>query len=102
MSEQAAEYGKHTGRLEVVVKFHEKPPVLQVEGGHQFTLDCGGTRVVAAVSAKAWRKCLSAMETYPEWVGAVSGKVAVVHEGVIQLRDCGLQVFEKKPKVGAS
>ena len=43
------------------------------------------------------------MDSFADWVGAMSGKIAKISpDGVIELENAGVNVFEKKPKATES
>ena len=87
------------GRAEVTVKFNEVPPVREDKDGIALELDCGeGWIITARLRPKSWRKALAAMEEYPQWVAAITGKLGRRTPHGLMLADAGIQVFEKKPK----
>lgn len=86
---------------EITVKFTERPEVpvqgkkvsLQVTGEN-------GIVVKAALNRKTLKKQVEKMDSFTNWVAALSGKiVSISPEGVIELEAAGVNVFEKKQKV---
>ena len=85
---------------EVVIKFNEKPELpstgkkvpLTVEGEN-------GIKVVANLNRKTLKKQVEKMDSFADWIAALSGKtLSLSSEGLIELDAAGLQVFEKKSK----
>jgi hypothetical protein len=90
-----------TGRIpEIIIKFSDKPQL--PTQGKKVTLEIQGENnvtVKAEVNRKTLKKQVEKMDEYPEWIGALSGKIAHIStDGVIELEGAGLQVFEKKKK----
>jgi hypothetical protein len=88
-------------RAEVTVKFHETPAAREDRDGITLELECDGWVIAATLKPKAWRKALLAMEQYPQWVAAISGKLGARTSQGFTLAEVGIQVFEKKPKAAA-
>ncbi len=91
-----------TGRKpEITVKFTERPNV--PEQGKKVVLQVteeGGVVVKAELNRKTLKKQVEKMDSFADWVAALSGKIASVSpEGVIELEAAGVNVFEKKQKV---
>ena len=89
------------GRIpEITIKFTEHA-ILPTEG-KKVTLEIRGENniiVKAELNRKTLKKQVAKMEEYPEWVGALSGKIkSISPDGVIELEGAGCQVFEKKKK----
>ena len=88
------------GRIpELSIKFTEKP-ILPAEG-KKVLVEIQGERnvkVKAEVNRKTLKKQVAKMEEFDDWVGALSGKILSINDGVIELEGAGLQVFEKKKK----
>jgi hypothetical protein len=86
---------------EMTVKFSERP--MLPEQGKKVTLEVrgeGGIVVRAELNRKTLAKHVEKMDSYADWVGALSGKVAKISaEGIVELETAGVQVFEKKAKV---
>jgi hypothetical protein len=85
---------------EVTIKFSQKPEIpsegktvtLQIKGEN-------GISVRAAIARKNLSKQIEKMESFEEWVAALSGKmVEIAPDGVIELEGAGINVFEKKGK----
>ncbi len=85
---------------EVVIKFNEKPELpaagkkvpLTVEGEN-------GIKVLANLNRKTLKKQVEKMDSFADWIAALSGKtLSLSSEGLIELDAAGLQVFEKKTK----
>ena len=88
-----------SGRMEVSIKFNEKPPSTFTEDGKvQIEIECNGKRVRASLKPKSWRKASALMDQYPLWVACVSGKMAAMDAAGMELEGAGIQVFEKKEK----
>ncbi len=91
-----------TGRKpEITVKFNERPDI--PEQGKKVTLlvkEENGVVVKAPMNRKTLKKQVEKMDSFTDWVAALSGKIASVSpEGVIELEAAGVNVFEKKQKV---
>ena len=85
---------------EVTIKFSQKPEIpsegktvtLQIKGEN-------GISVRAEIARKNLSKQIEKMESFEEWVAALSGKmVEIAPDGVIELEGAGINVFEKKSK----
>ncbi|WP_293040413.1 MULTISPECIES: hypothetical protein [unclassified Moorena] len=89
---------------EITVKFTERPNL--PEQGKKVTLlltGDNGITVQAELNRKTLKKQVEKMDSFADWVAALSGKIARVSpEGVIELEGAGVNVFEKKPKVSQS
>ena len=69
-----------------------KKVTLQVTGEN-------GIVVKAELNRKTLAKQVEKMDSFAEWVGALSGKVSSLSpNGVVTLEKAGVQVFEKKQK----
>ncbi len=91
-----------TGRKpEITVKFTERPNV--PEQGKKVVLQVteeSGVVVKAEINRKTLKKQVEKMDSFADWVAALSGKIASVSpEGVIELEAASVNVFEKKQKV---
>ncbi len=91
-----------TGRKpEITVKFTERPNV--PEQGKKVVLQVkeeSGVVVKAEINRKTLKRQVEKMDSFADWVAALSGKIASVSQsGVIELEAPGLNVFEKKQKV---
>ena len=86
---------------EITVKFNERPDI--PEQGKKVTLlvkEENGVVVKAEMNRKTLKKQVEKMDSFTDWVAALSGKIASVSpEGVIELEAAGVNVFEKKQKV---
>ncbi len=91
-----------TGRKpEITVKFTERPNVPE-QGKKVVLLLTGESGVVvkAPLNRKTLKKQVEKMDSFADWVAALSGKIASVSpEGVIELEAASVNVFEKKQKV---
>ena len=85
---------------ELIIKFSQKPEIpsegktvtLQIKGEN-------GISVRATLSRKNLSKQIEKMDSFEEWVAALSGKmVAIAPDGVVELEGAGINVFEKKGK----
>ena len=85
---------------ELTIKFSQKPEMpsegktvtLQIKGEN-------GISVRATLSRKNLSKQIEKMESFEEWVAALSGKmVEIAPDGVVELEGSGINVFEKKGK----
>ena len=85
---------------EMTVKFTQRPDV--PAQGKKVTLQVTGENgivVKAELNRKSLKKQVEKMDSFADWVGALSGKIARISpDGVIQLESAGVNVFEKKPK----
>ncbi len=91
-----------TGRKpEITVKFTERPNV--PEQGKKVVLQVteeSGVVVKAPLNRKTLKKQVEKMDSFADWVAALSGKIASVSQsGVIELEAASVNVFEKKQKV---
>ena len=72
------------------------------EQGKKVTLQVigeNGIVVKAELNRKTLKKQVEKMDSFADWVAALSGKIAKVSpDGVIELDRAGVNVFEKKPK----
>lgn len=87
---------------ELAVKFTERPEL--PEQGKKFTLEIeaeNGAVIRAEVNRKTLKKQLSKAEAegWEKWIGVLSGKISSLsEEGVIELKEAGVSVFEDKSK----
>ncbi|MDJ0717856.1 MAG: hypothetical protein QNJ54_27155 [Prochloraceae cyanobacterium] len=85
---------------ELTVKFSTRPEL--PETGKKVTLQVNsdnGISVRATLNRKTLKKQVDKMDSFEEWVGALSGQMSGLgDDGVIELVGAGLQVFEKKSK----
>ncbi|MDJ0719403.1 MAG: hypothetical protein QNJ54_35160 [Prochloraceae cyanobacterium] len=85
---------------ELTVKFSTRPEL--PETGKKVTLQINsdnGISVRATLNRKTLKKQVDKMDSFDEWVGALSGQMSgIAEDGVIDLEGAGLQVFEKKKK----
>lgn len=87
------------GKLEITIKIAELPNATAVENGWQhFQIDCDGRIISVTVKPKVWKKLADAQANFPEWVGAIAGKMGEATENGFILLEPNIQVFEKKPK----
>ena len=89
---------------EMTVKFSQRPDV--PTQGKKVTLQVTGENgivVKAELNRKTLKKQVAKMDSFADWVGALSGKIARTSpDGVIELESAGVNVFEKKPKAAES
>lgn len=89
---------------EMTVKFTQRPDV--PAQGKKVTLQVTGENgivVKAELNRKTLKKQVEKMDSFADWVGALSGKIAKISpDGVIELESAGVNVFEKKPKATES
>ena len=88
-------------QAEITVKFTERPDL--PEQGKKVTLQITGENgivVKAEVNRKTLAKQVQKMDTFAEWVAALSGKISeITTDGMVILEGGNVQVFEKKQKV---
>ena len=89
-----------TGKLEVTIKISEFPAGVQtVENGWKaFDVDCDGKIVSVTLKPKMFKKLEDAKANYPQWVGAIAGKLVHIGKDGFVLGEPNVQVFERKPK----
>ncbi|MGI2908601.1 fertility inhibition FinO-like protein [Tolypothrix sp. VBCCA 56010] len=91
------------GKLEITIKINELPQAKTVENGwQQFQIDCDGRIISVTLKPKVWKKLTDAQANYPQWVGAIAGKMGEATENGFVLNEPNIQVFEKKPKPDAA
>jgi len=85
---------------EITVKFNTRPSL--PETGKSILLEITteqGFTVRANVNRKTLKKQVEKMDTFTEWIAALSGKITRIDpNGVVELEGAGVVVFEKKPK----
>ncbi len=87
------------GKLELTIKINELPQPQTLENSwQQFEIDCDGRIVTVVVKPKIWKKLTDAASNYPQWVGAIAGKLGQQTEQGFVLEEPNIQVFERKPK----
>ncbi|MEM9507729.1 MAG: hypothetical protein AAGA16_08570 [Cyanobacteria bacterium P01_E01_bin.35] len=91
-----------TGRIpELTIKFTE-PPQNIPEEGKKVTIEVKSENnytVRAEVNRKSLKKIVNKMDMWNEWVASLSGKMRNLSaEGVIQLDEAGINIFEIVPK----
>jgi len=90
------------GRIpELTIKFTERPQNIPTEG-KKATIEIKGENdiaVKAEVNRKSLKKVVTKMDTWENWVAALSGKMqSISTDGVVELVDAGINIFEIKPK----
>jgi hypothetical protein len=89
---------------EITIKFNQRPDL--PEQGKKVTVEITGENgiiVKAELNRKTLKKQVEKMDSFADWVGAMSGKIARISpDGVIELENAGVNVFEKKPKATES
>jgi len=87
-------------QAEITVKFNTRPDLPEV--GKTVALEITteqGFSVRANVNRKSLKKQVEKMDTFADWIAALSGKIArIAPNGVIELEGASITVFEKKPK----
>jgi len=87
------------GKLEITIKINELPQSQTVENGWQrLEIDCDGRIITMVVKPKVFKKLADAQANYPQWVGAIAGKMGQATDNGFMLLEPNIQVFEKKPK----
>ncbi|MBD6620960.1 fertility inhibition FinO-like protein [Komarekiella sp. 'clone 1'] len=87
------------GKLEITIKINQLPQAKTVENGwQQFDIDCDRRIISVTVKPKVWKKLTDAQASYPQWVGAIAGKLGQETENRFVLEEPNIQVFERKPK----
>ncbi|MGI2907670.1 fertility inhibition FinO-like protein [Tolypothrix sp. VBCCA 56010] len=87
------------GKLEITIKITELPSATAVENGWQrFDIDCDGRIISVTVKPKVWKKLTDAATNYPQWVGAIAGKMGEATDNGFVLLEPSVQTFEKKQK----
>nr|ADN18138.1 hypothetical protein Cyan7822_6348 [Gloeothece verrucosa PCC 7822] len=85
---------------EVTIKFSERPDV--PETGKKVTLQVTGDNgivVRADMNRKTLQKNVEKMDSYEDWIAAMSGKIVKIGpDGTIELEGAGINVFERKMK----
>lgn len=94
------------GKLEITIKINELPQSETVENGWQrLEIQCDERIITMILKPKVFKKLTDAQANYPEWVGAIAGKMGETTENGFVLLEPNIQVFEKKSrgdKVAAS
>ena len=85
---------------EITIKFNQRPDL--PEQGKKVLLEIrseNGMIVKAELNRKTLKKQVAKMDSFADWVGALSGKIVRISpDGKIELESAGVNVFEKKPK----
>jgi hypothetical protein len=86
---------------EITIKFTTRPDL--PDSGKKVMLQVTGENgvvVKAELNRKTLQKQIEKMDSFPDWVAVLSGKIAqVTSEGIVELESAGINVFEKKQKV---
>ena len=90
------------GRIpELTIKFTERPQNIP-EQGKKAIIEIKGENdiaVKAEVNRKSLKKVVTKMDTWENWVAALSGKMqSISADGVVELVDAGINIFEIKKK----
>jgi len=88
------------GNLDLSIRMKQLPK-LTTEGKKQVDIEVNTSLgpVICSVKSKSFRKIEKTIEGFShEYVVMLSGKEIEKDGGIIRLKGCGLQVFEKKPK----
>ena len=100
---------------ELTIKFSEKPNLpaegkkvlVEIQGERNVNRSiahagvspaCLDLKVKAEVNRQTLKKQVAQMDEYEDWIGALSGKIPSINNGVIELEGADLHVFEKKKK----
>jgi|GEM_PF-1724344 len=87
-------------QAEITVKFNTRPELPEV--GKTVLLEIKteqGFTVRANINRKSLKKQVEKMDTFTDWIGALSGKITRIDpNGVVELEGAGVVVFEKKAK----
>jgi hypothetical protein len=88
------------GKLEITIKINQFPTEVKTvtNGWKQFSVEADGREVSITVRPKVWNKLEEAQKSYPQWVGAITGKLGEITPQGFVLTEPTIQVFEKKPK----
>ncbi len=87
-------------QMEITVKFTERPdvPAQGKKVSVEITAE-NGVVVKAELNRKTFSKQVQKIETFEDWIGALSGKVSeITTEGLVILETASVQIFEKKQK----
>ncbi len=88
-----------TGKMEVTIKINQLPEAVTVQNGwQQFEVECEGRVIRVTIKPKMWKKLTEAAINYPQWVGAIAGKLGQPIENGFLLEEANIQVFERKVK----
>ncbi len=90
------------GRIpELTIKFTERPQNLPEEG-KKVVIEVkseNNVTVKAEVNRKSLKKLMGKMDTFENWVAALSGKIKnISSDGVVELVEAGINIFEIKKK----
>jgi len=85
------------GKLELTIKINEFPVDVATDknGWKSFDLDCDGKIFHVHVKPKVFKKLEDAQANFPQWVGAIAGKLGEKTEQGFVLLETNVQVFEK-------
>ena len=85
------------GKLELTIKINEFPVDVTTDknGWKSFDLDCDGKIFHVHVKPKVFKKLEDAQANFPQWVGAIAGKLGEETEQGFVLLEPNVQVFEK-------
>lgn len=91
------------GKLDVTLKINELPQAKPATPQTVlFAVRADGRTVVVELKNKAWNGLKTAVEHYPQWVAAITGKLGEPIEGGFRLENPAVQVFEKRAKPEAA
>ncbi|MGK7873504.1 MAG: hypothetical protein AB4426_09370 [Xenococcaceae cyanobacterium] len=87
-------------RAEITLKFNTIPEVRTLPKGRVefYMLAPNGVVFTVNIKGKSWRKAEASMKQFSDWVAMVGGKLGDPTPKGFEVKDAGLQVFEKKPK----
>lgn len=89
------------GKIEVKIKISELPKETRTVryGWQEFYINADGQRVVLKVRPRIWRKMQEANAQFPEWIGAITGKMGHRIKDGFALLSAAVQVYEQKVRV---
>ncbi len=88
-------------KSEVTIKFSGGLPEAKPAENKKVEIsltDQNGIVFTALINAKSWRKAETNTNEFPDWAGAISGKLGQRTENGFEVIDAGIQIFEKKVK----
>lgn len=92
-----------SGKLKVTIKINELSQAKTLENNwQQFNIYCDRRIISVTVKSKVCHKLTDAASNYPQWVGAIAGKLDQESEHGLVLEEPNRQVFERKFKAEAT
>ncbi|MBD2566119.1 MULTISPECIES: fertility inhibition FinO-like protein [Nostoc] len=86
------------GKLEIAIKINQLPQAKTVDNGWQQFDICDRRIISVTVQPEVRKKLTDAQASYPQWVGAITGKLGQETENRFALEEPNIQVFGRKPK----